>query len=512
LKGLLTQLPGLILAIDPVWYAHAEEQIALASPEAIERAHAAFAARGSSEEDDPGYERVGQGATIKIAGPLSKESSWWSYFFGGCSTVELCAAFMRADKELPSGAAIWAVFDTPGGSVDGIADLHHVISQVGKRRPVYAYVDGMCCSAGYYLASCCAAILGSQVCMVGSIGCMGTSRDSSAMYKSAGIKVEVHGTASQKGAGTPGTVITDAHKEEFQRNVDSTFEQGFKAAVKQGRGFTDKQLAAVIDAKVQIGTEAVALGLIDGIMSMPEVMQVIQTGKSVARQGKENKRMKLRAALAASYAAFKAAGGEDSPEDGPLVATITGVPALPPPPAAATPDPRIDQLTGQIGALTQLIMTQAEMSAQEIAALKQQNAAVQATARDESLRQRVLNCVAVKRNMTSAKGQEFCELVTAGHARYNPGALEAVLPTLESMPPLPRLQGAADRPRVLGPTQIETPAAGDTGEQLVAIAQELEKKGLTAEQALIMAAKQNPALAQSHHEAIPSLASAKEGE
>ena len=47
--------------------------------------------------------------------------------------------------------------DSPGGSVAGLAEVAQIIADI--EQPTVAYADGLCCSAAYYLAAGCDAIM-----------------------------------------------------------------------------------------------------------------------------------------------------------------------------------------------------------------------------------------------------------------------------------------------------------------------------------------------------------------
>lgn len=83
-------------------------------------------------------------------------------------------------------------FDSPGGQVNGIVNLYNLIKSVSKVKPVIAYVEGMCCSAAYWLASACDKIIASNPsCEVGSIGVMASFVDHKGALEKLGYKEHI---------------------------------------------------------------------------------------------------------------------------------------------------------------------------------------------------------------------------------------------------------------------------------------------------------------------------------
>lgn len=506
------QLPAGLWSVHEPWFARAQGQLAATTPEAIDRV-----ALSHSDDEQPTYERSGQAAVIPVRGVLTKESSWWSWLFGGTSTQDLCQALRKADAELPANAAILLVFDSPGGTVDGTAEAGDCIARIAAKRPVYAYVEDMCCSAAYWLASQCGSITANQTCMVGSIGVLAVVRDSSDLYERMGMKVHAVGTAPHKGAGTPGTKVTKEHLAEFKRNIESVFDS-FKGAVKRGRKMSDEQLEKVADARVHIGSEGVALGLIDGVAPYAQVLADVSQGRAPSKTAKSGERkatMSLKAALAAAKAAYFAGGGQANAEDAPVVAALEGGPT-PHVFTGVQPNAQIEALTAQVTSLAATVTKQNDLlgkqtealatiqttNAAEIAALKEANAKTQQSERDGRLRQRVEDCKIIRRNMTSAESEFWHSMVTPGNANYNPAALEAALPGLESRTALPRLLPASERAQRVGPTQLESPIEGSTGDQLIELSTKLAKeKGISKSEAMVLVASdpKNYEIAKQHH-------------
>ena len=208
-------------------------------------------------------------ALLSITGPMIKPT--WAADYGYASTSASTAAVnaILADDEIEEALII---FDTPGGSVDGLADLGDAIAALAEKKLVVAQVDGMLASAGYYAASQATEIRAGRMDMIGSIGVRMVLVDTSKLYGDMGVKVIPIDTGEHKSAGLQGTEITESQQAEFQRIVDG-YMADFKAMVQSGRGLSDKQFQAVSTGAIWHAQAAMQMGLIDKIQSTQDTIK-----------------------------------------------------------------------------------------------------------------------------------------------------------------------------------------------------------------------------------------------
>lgn len=159
---------------------------------------------------------------------------------------------------------IMLVIDSPGGSVDGLAELGDAISAARERKPVIAQVDGTAASAAFYAAARATRITLGRQDMVGSIGVRMQMFDLSKMFEQVGVRSVLVDTGEFKSIGAVGEPITESQQAEVQRLVD-TFFADFKRIVEEGRGMSPAQVEEVADGRVFVGEQAVRLGLADAV-------------------------------------------------------------------------------------------------------------------------------------------------------------------------------------------------------------------------------------------------------
>ncbi len=209
-------------------------------------------------------------AMIPVTGPLMKQRS----SMGGTSTIQLRKEIRQAAAD-PNVSGILLAIESPGGSVSGTDDLAADVRQAAKSKPVFAHVDDLAASAAYWIASQADAIYAnSNTALVGSIGTIITLYDQSAAAEASGVKAMVFATGPLKGAGVPGTKITEDQAAYFQGIVNAA-QVEFDRAVRQGRGLTASQLADAKSGGVFAAPEAKSRGLIDGVQSLSKTLDAL---------------------------------------------------------------------------------------------------------------------------------------------------------------------------------------------------------------------------------------------
>jgi signal peptide peptidase SppA len=213
-------------------------------------------------------------ARVVVRGTMMKGQS----SFGGTSTVALRRDIRQAAAD-PNVSGILLDIDSPGGTVAGTADLAAEVRAARRRKPVWAHIDDLGASAAYWVASQADQLFANdRTALVGSIGTVLTVYDQSAAAEAQGVKPLVFATGPLKGAGAPGSPVTEEQRNYFQSIVDDS-QVSFDAAVKNGRNFTADQLAAVKTGGVFPAAKALDLGLIDGIRSIDRTLEALARAK-----------------------------------------------------------------------------------------------------------------------------------------------------------------------------------------------------------------------------------------
>lgn len=336
----MNPLSSILPTIDTHWCIESRyAAAAMAELDAIDYAmhvavHAARQSGRHSEDDGPGYVMAGDTAVFQLSGPMTKQGASWG---GGTSTMALGAALKTALADDAVKSAIVQI-DSPGGQVSGTEGLANEIKAFSAKKPIVAVVAGMCCSAAYWAASQCTAIVALGTSQIGSIGTRTEISDTSAMYAMNGIKKHSIATGEYKGAGTPGTVIDAKHLANWQREVDELNAE-FLQAVSIGRKMPMETVAELADGRVYAGQAALALGLIDNIATLDDALTALQsrggTRKLTTAANPRGKETTSEMTLKERFAAWKGETAEPTAEDTRIAAAIEAVTNPPAPPVSA---------------------------------------------------------------------------------------------------------------------------------------------------------------------------------
>lgn len=230
----------------------------------------------AQSRDEQGYEVVRGGvAVINAVGTLQKRASSFS---GATSTIRMRRAIRNAAND-DSVSGILLRIDSPGGTAAGTADLADDIKSARAHKPVYAYIEDLGASAAFWIASQADKVYSNRTAIVGSIGTYAVLYDMSQMAENEGVKVHVIRAGEFKGAGEPGTEITQQQLDEFQSRVEEINEH-FVRGVSAGRKMSLARTRELADGRVHIGQRAVELGLIDGIQSLDETITALSKARS----------------------------------------------------------------------------------------------------------------------------------------------------------------------------------------------------------------------------------------
>lgn len=208
-------------------------------------------------------------AIIPIEGVIGKVSDGWT----DVSTLMIAAA-ARAAVDDPTVAAILFYVDSPGGTVDGTAELARELFAMRGRKPMVSYTDGMMTSAAYWIGSAADRIvISGDTTKVGSIGVIATHVDISKALGEMGVTV-THITAGKyKAVLSPFTPLSDLGRMTMQEVVDYLY-AGFLDAVGGHRGTDAETVHDVMgDARIFIGRQALVAGLVDGEASLTETIR-----------------------------------------------------------------------------------------------------------------------------------------------------------------------------------------------------------------------------------------------
>ncbi|HEY3898936.1 MAG TPA: S49 family peptidase [Chthoniobacter sp.] len=176
----------------------------------------------------------GSNASIHIDGAIDKNLSTWDRAcFDACdlNDVDRALARVSSDKSIKN---VLLCINSPGGSVNGVPETAARVAALAQQKNVFAYVDGMACSAAYWIAAAADQILATPSSMTGSIGVYLALLDQSRWLENEGLHVETIKSGTLKAAGASWKPLTDDERAHFQSMVDEIGVM-FRGAVREKR-------------------------------------------------------------------------------------------------------------------------------------------------------------------------------------------------------------------------------------------------------------------------------------
>jgi signal peptide peptidase SppA len=208
-------------------------------------------------------------ASIPIQDVIGRKFSN-SLYSSGVTSIDVFQRLVKIAAEDDVVSAIVLTIDSPGGVAMGTPEAAESVRRASTVKPVLAYVDGLCCSAAYWIASQAHAIYAMPSAEVGSIGAYMAVMDVSRAAEMEGIRVEIFKSGKHKGMGYPGTSLTDEQRDMLRAQVMEIAGK-FKAEVRKGRELD------ILDDAMQgqsFSVEAgLKLGLIDQVGTFDEVVR-----------------------------------------------------------------------------------------------------------------------------------------------------------------------------------------------------------------------------------------------
>lgn len=199
----------------------------LLTPAAYSRLVAGLDLFGEEVEEET-MEVVEGVAVIPVSGIIGRGISG----IGGCCDTDDVMRDIEEAETRDDVKAILFDIDSPGGMVNGTPELADRIAAIAK--PNAAFTAGDMDSAAYWLGCATSRIYATKSANVGSIGVYSAFTDLSRMADQMGIKVDVIASGKYKGAGVPGTSLSQEQRELLQRQVNDLADE-FKVHVSANR-------------------------------------------------------------------------------------------------------------------------------------------------------------------------------------------------------------------------------------------------------------------------------------
>lgn len=180
------------------------------------------------------------------------------------SLVQRVASRLRRAAQDEEVKALILAVDSPGGTVTDSAVIYHEIERFKKQRnaTVVACMLNVAASGGYMVSLAADRIVAHPSTLTGSIGTIFLRPDVSGLMEMLGLEAEVFKTGRLKDMGSPLRQSTEEERQTLQAIIEEQNGR-FLALVRERRGLTAEQVAAVADARIMTAGQALEAGLVD---------------------------------------------------------------------------------------------------------------------------------------------------------------------------------------------------------------------------------------------------------
>jgi protease-4 len=173
--------------------------------------------------------------------------------------------------------------NSPGGSpvqAQTIYDEMRRLRKEYKDIPLYAVVEDVCASGGYFVAVGADRIFVAKASVVGSIGVLMNGFGFTGLMDKLGVERRLITAGENKGMLDPFSPMTDKDVE-HARALMADIHQQFIGVVREGRGKRLKETPDTFSGLIWTGQKSVELGLADGIGSLESVARDVVKAEDI---------------------------------------------------------------------------------------------------------------------------------------------------------------------------------------------------------------------------------------
>ncbi|KPK33997.1 MAG: peptidase S49 [Betaproteobacteria bacterium SG8_40] len=210
---------------------------------------------------------------------------------GSQANAEDVSAGLKAAFEADGAQAVILRINSPGGSPVQSAAINDEIRRLRELHPdipLYAVVEDVCASGGYYVAVAADEIYVARASIIGSIGVLMNGFGFTGTMDKLGVERRLLTAGKNKGFMDPFSPL-EAEQEAYARSMLGEIHAQFIDAVRQGRGDRLKETEQTFSGLMWTGEKSVELGLTDALGSVAFVArEVVKAEKIINYSRREN--------------------------------------------------------------------------------------------------------------------------------------------------------------------------------------------------------------------------------
>jgi protease-4 len=173
--------------------------------------------------------------------------------------------------------------NSPGGSPVQAQTIYDEMKRLRKKYPdipLYAVIEDVCASGGYFVAVGADRIYVGKASIVGSIGVLMNGFGFTGLMEKLGVERRLITAGENKGMLDPFSPLEDKDKEHIKQLMGDIHQQ-FIGVVKEGRGKRLKESPEIFSGLIWTGQRSIDLGLADGYGSLDSVARDVVKAEDI---------------------------------------------------------------------------------------------------------------------------------------------------------------------------------------------------------------------------------------
>ncbi|MBM3358372.1 MAG: S49 family peptidase [Betaproteobacteria bacterium] len=213
-------------------------------------------------------------ALVEVRGVIGVESQ--------ASADIINSGLQQAFKDKRTQGVVLRI-NSPGGSP---VQAGHINDEIRRLRakypdiPIYAVVEDVCASGGYYVAVATDKIFVNKASLIGSIGVLMDGFGFNKAMEKLGVERRLLAAGENKGFLDPFSPILESHRDYAEQMLNQIHEQ-FIMVVREGRGKRLKDSSEIFSGLLWVGQKSIELGLADGLGSVESVARDVIKAEDV---------------------------------------------------------------------------------------------------------------------------------------------------------------------------------------------------------------------------------------
>lgn len=214
-------------------------------------------------------------AVLYGLGPIGVEQEEDPFADQGFASTDLIETMAEIAESGEYDAVLFRV-DSPGGAYGPSDAVWHAVEELRATGiPVVVSMGGVAASGGYFVATSADRILAQPTTITGSIGVYGGKFDASEFWENLGVRWDQVSAGRNAGMWSLNRGFDGPERARFAAMMDFVYED-FTAKVAAGRDLDAARLDAAARGRVWTGTDAIEVGLVDGLGGLHEALLAVR--------------------------------------------------------------------------------------------------------------------------------------------------------------------------------------------------------------------------------------------